>query len=70
MAALLPPEEIVRAYEAHAGRAFADGAMFLGTVPLRTGRFVFGEAFDLELEDLDGGGRLSCSYRVDVEVSG
>lgn len=68
LAELLPAAEIVAAYEERDGDAAGpdhDGlAMFLGTVPVRDGTFVFADTFRGELVDPAGGLRLTCSYRI------
>jgi hypothetical protein len=40
--------------------------LFLGTIPLLTGGFVFAERFAGTLEDPEGKRSLSCHYRVEV----
>ena len=40
--------------------------LFLGTIPLLTGGFVFAERFTGTLEDPEGERSLSCDYSVEV----
>lgn len=42
--------------------------LFLGTPPLKTGGFVYGDAYKLELEDPTSGRELTCTYEVSAAV--
>ena len=63
---LLPVADVLRAFEHATGQTTDDIVIFLGTVPLRTGRFVFSERYELELANLTTGQALRCSYQVSL----
>ncbi len=63
---LLPAAEIVAAYQNRPAADADDVAglvMFLGTVPISDGKFVYSTLFDAELISPDGQ-QIACSYKV------
>jgi hypothetical protein len=69
LAELRPIEELLELASAQA--APEPGlVLFLGTPPLRTEGFVYGDAFRLTLRDPGTGASLACAYEVEVEGGG
>jgi 4-hydroxyphenylacetate 3-monooxygenase len=60
------PEEILGLVVPGAADLTEPLVLFLGTVPLRDGRFHFGGHFRAELHDPGAGRSLACEYLVDV----
>lgn len=69
LAHLRPWEDLVR-LAADALCPAPGAVLFLGTPPLRTDGFQFGDAYRLELVHPDDERRLTCSYRVAVAANG
>ena len=67
LAELMPVGEILEKLERTVGEDPEGTAVFLGTVPLLTGGFVFSETFRGELFDPGSGKRIDCAYTVRYE---
>jgi 4-hydroxyphenylacetate 3-monooxygenase len=66
VATIRPPLDLLTRAVEIAPDARRPIVLFLGTIPLLTGAFVFAERFTGTLEDPEGKRSLSCDYRVEV----
>lgn len=65
---LMRVPEILAALEYETQELVEGAAIFLGTVPLRTGGFIFSGVYSMELNDPVTGRCLTCSYQVSNAV--
>lgn len=65
LAAMLTPQDLIDGLAQHGGEPTGDAVMFCGTLPLITGEFVHGTAWEMELR-LPDGRTLTLAYTVDV----
>lgn len=61
---MLPIPDILSAYQKTAGNDPGDLVMYLGTVPLKPGHFLFSDWYAMELQNPVTGRGLRCSYEV------
>jgi len=61
---ILPPEELISFVRSGVQGELDHVVIFSGTIGLLEGEFIFGEKFEVELEDPVTGDRLSASYEV------
>jgi hypothetical protein len=64
LAALLRPEELVRQVKERFGADLTGLVIFSGSVSLKSGETIFGDAFEIELEDRRRNRRLHHHYAV------
>ncbi len=61
---ILPPKELISFVRSRVRGELDHVVIFSGTIGLLKGEFIFGEKFEVELEDPVSGDRLSASYEV------
>lgn len=66
LAALLRPADLLPGVRRHAGRELAGVLFFSGTVPTVDGELIYGDAYELELEDPQLGRKIRSQYTVHV----
>ena len=70
LAALLRPSDLLPGLRRHAGRELGGVVFFSGTVPTAEGQLIYGDAYELELDDPRLGRKLRTRYAVQVLEGG
>ncbi len=70
LAGLLPPSALLPGLRRHAGRELDGVVFFSGTVPTLEGELIYGDAYELELDDPRLGRRIRTEYTVHVLEGG